>query len=69
MKKKANETVGQAWMRELPLVSIDADDAAAFHEACRAVLAINPMLAMDDKALHFPAQDWLAAMNQAAVAV
>ncbi len=61
---KSNETIGQMWMRELSLVSIEGDNAPAFHEACRAVLVINPTLAIDGKALHFTAQGWLAFQEQ-----
>lgn len=66
--KKSSETIGQAWMRELSLVSVDGANAAAFHDACKAVLAINPMLGMDAKALHFTAQGWLAAQQHVTAA-
>lgn len=66
---KSNETVGQTWMRELSLIAIDKANAAAFDDAKRAVLAVNPMLSMDGKALHFAAQGWLVAMQQAVATV
>jgi hypothetical protein len=62
--KNSNETIGQAWVRELSLVSIDGEHAPAYEEACKAVLALNPSLGMDSKALHFTVQGWLAAQQQ-----
>ena len=66
--KKSNETFGQAWMRELSLVVVDKTSAAAFERPRDAVLALNPMLGADGKALYFAAQGWLAAQQQAVVA-
>lgn len=65
--KNSNETVGQAWMRELSLVAIDKRNLADFERAREAVLALNPMLGADAKALYFAAQGWLAAQQQAVV--
>lgn len=62
---KSNETIGQAWMRELSLVVLDKTTAEAFERARAAVLAFNPMLGADGKALYFAAQGWLAAQQRA----
>jgi hypothetical protein len=66
--KRSNETVGQAWMRELSLVAVDKTNVATFELAQKAVLALNPTLGMDGKALYFAAQGWMAAQQQAVVA-
>lgn len=66
--KKSNETIGQAWMRELSLVAIDKGNAERFEQAQQAVLALNPTLGMDGKALYFAAQGWLAAQQSAIAA-
>lgn len=50
--KMANATVGQSTIRQLSLVSIFGTDAAAFEDACKAVLTLNPMLGMDGAALY-----------------
>lgn len=65
--KKSNETVGQAWMRELSLVAVDQKNVATFEQAQQAVLSRNPALGMDSKALYFAAQGWMAAQQSAAV--
>jgi hypothetical protein len=67
--KKSSETVGQAWIRALSLVAIDKDNAVAFDDAMRAVPAVNPMLGMDGKALHFAAQGWLVATQSSSATV
>jgi hypothetical protein len=59
--KKTNETIGQAWMRELSLITIDKTNTGAFEDAQKAVLALNPALGMDSKALYFAAQGWMVA--------
>jgi len=64
--KKLNETVGQAWMRELSLVAVDKTNAAGFDQARKAVLALNPTLGLDGKALYFAAQGWMAARQSVA---
>jgi len=61
--KKSNETVGQAWIRELSLVAADKANAADFEQARKAVLARNPTLGLDGKALYFAAQGWMAAQQ------
>lgn len=66
--KKSSITVGQAWIRELSLVAIDKTNVVAYDAAQQAVLAINPMLGMDSKALHFATQGWLAAQQQSTAA-
>lgn len=68
MMKKSDETVGQAWIRELSLFAIDKTNATAYDAARQAVLAINPLLGMDGKALHFAAQGWLVAKQHAGLA-
>lgn len=64
--KKSNETIGQAWMRELSLMAIDESNFVTFEQAQKAVLAINPKLALDGKALHFAVQGWMAAQQSVA---
>lgn len=66
--KKSSETVGQTWIRGLSLVAIDTTNVTAYKAAQEALLALNPMLGMDSKALHFAAQGWLAAQHHVAVA-
>lgn len=61
--KKSSETIGQAWTRELSLIPVDNTNAAGFEQAQKAVLARNPMLGMDSKALYFAAQGWMAAQQ------
>jgi hypothetical protein len=63
--KRTNETVGQAWRRELSIVDIEDAGFAAYEAACKCILLLQPMLAMDSKALYFAAQGWLAAKNEA----
>jgi len=61
--KEASETIGQAWMRELSLVAVDDANAASFERARQAVLALNPKLGMDSKALYFATQGWMASQQ------
>lgn len=62
--KRLGETVGQSWIHQLSLVAIDKTNVAEYQAAQHALLAINPLLGMDGKALHFAVQGWLAAQRQ-----
>lgn len=64
--QNSKPTVAQLWMAELSLVAPNAISEEGFDAALRAVLAINPALAMDQKALYFAVQGWLAAKLEAA---
>ena len=59
-------TVAEVWLSALSLISSDQVGPEEYVAAQTAVLNLQPMLAMDAKALRFATQGWIAGQRQAA---